>query len=355
MISSWLKQVYTSKILREEVEIFKQDHTKSEKAPESIAVVSKHVYDDTIKDMINSFDEKDDFFDRKYLNEILDDMRISKKSEFYSDVFNFIKKTGIKYNKENTNKFKNDFLSACKNNLRTTLVTMIEKSFDSTIVNDYSSDLLNLVRVSGRQGGKNIGEGEFILAVLTGSGKAEEGDINIDGYKVEVKAKGGKLTDINPSTQNLKELMRKAVETGEEEDIIYALKNFVSPDGDSEAEKTEMINHPVIKDIITNKKDELLSIFRDKVESNTWKRGDKQSISSSIPDFAGAAALSSYRKKASFSALLVMKQVSEVPMVFVDVTKNLETIARNPNISFSITNWFQAGKDSQKKIEVKIT
>jgi len=116
-----------------------------------------------------------------------------------------------------------------------------------------------------------------------------------------------------------------------------------------------MINHPVIKDIITNKKDELLSIFRDKVESNTWKRGDKQSISSSIPDFAGAAALSSYRKKASFSALLVMKQVSEVPMVFVDVTKNLETIARNPNISFSITNWFQAGKDSQKKIEVKIT
>ena len=118
--------------------------------------------------------------------------------------------------------------------------------------------------------------------------------------------------------------MRKAVETGEEEDIIYALKNFVSPDGDSEAEKTEMINHPVIKDIITNKKDELLSIFRDKVESNTWKRGDKQSISSSIPDFAGAAALSSYRKKASFSALLVMKQVSEVPMVFVDVTKNFK-------------------------------
>jgi len=355
MISSWLKQVYTSKILREEVEIFKQDHTKSEKAPESIAVVSKNVYDDTIKDIINSFDEKNDFFDRNYLNSILEDMGISKKSEFYSSVFNFIKKTGIKYNKENTDKFKNDFLSACRNNLRTTLVSMIEKSFESTIVNDYSSDLISLVGVSGRKGGKNIGEGEFILAVLTGTGKAEEGDIDIDGYKVEVKAKGGKLTDINPSTQNLKDLMRKAVETREEKDIMYALKNFVSPDGDSEEEKTEMLTHPVIADIISNKKEELLSIFKNKVETNTWKRGGKFSLSSTIPDFAGAAALSSYRKKSRFNALLVMKQINEVPMVFVDATKGIETIARNPNLSFSITNWFQAGSDSQKKIEVKIT
>ena len=81
------------------------------------------------------------------------------------------------------------------------------KAKESGIPEDFVKTLANAG--AGSSGGKGVGRGEALLALMTRGGKkASQGDVQMDGATIEVKAKGARLGDSDVRSGNLANLYK---------------------------------------------------------------------------------------------------------------------------------------------------
>lgn len=273
MIISRLKDVYASKILREqdEVKIFKQEPDQD--SVEHIATLDKVYYNNVLKRALRANDVSGEEVDSALFKESLKNAGVQPGSDIANAFAVFIKETGMNFKKENQDEFAKILNLYGESSDSGSLVEILTTCYKGN-VSSHIPELTRLVKQKTEpKKGKAVGPGEIFFEIFAGGTSAAIGDMELNGKTFEIKSTPGARLETERTEGASKEALGRKAAEGDLEDIKDLVSVLAGYDIDDPG-KEELISG-ALDSYIENKKSSIVRSIRTKyIDNRTLTQAD---------------------------------------------------------------------------------
>ena len=280
--------------------------------PDKVGTVKRDFYNKKIKPQIK-LGNIDTHNVRDYIEKRLEDAKglINDNLDVYQT---FISESDVKFNSENTHKFRTNLLKAIEDNKRTTLAELIAEAYESSVekVAENLPSVISTFPISPRFG--RAGEGELAFGFFAGGKKPEKGDVKIEGTLIETKGPAARLYKTDPIGKISVFDLEDAI-TSSDEQQIEKISNVIIKYAGNTATLNDIIRPQIVKAVTTHYpriKNEFLSTIAKYSNKSQYITVNNNDLFIQI---MGVSQLLAYRQDTGFDGIIIFnKTSSKIPI-----------------------------------------